>query len=142
MQTYVIDIDGTICTNTYGEYKKAKPFYDRIAFINKAISKYKWILERNSNYIEARGNFALALKVSGSYEAAIVEYERTFRVIKTSVIEFHMAATLLLPAQKSLQTVAGQGWRIATRVGASQIPGAGNGRFAEEAGGVPFLKRH
>ena len=44
-----------------------------------------------------------------------------------------MAATLLLPTQKSLQTVAGQGWRIATRVGASQIPGAGNGRFAEEA---------
>ncbi len=34
MQTYVIDIDGTICTNTYGEYNKAKPFYDRIAFIN------------------------------------------------------------------------------------------------------------
>lgn len=35
MKTYVIDIDGTICSNTYGEYENAIPFYDRIAVINK-----------------------------------------------------------------------------------------------------------
>jgi len=34
MKIYVIDIDGTICSNTFGEYEKAKPFYDRIKFIN------------------------------------------------------------------------------------------------------------
>jgi len=34
MKTYVIDIDGTICTNTYGDYEKAVPFYKRIAYIN------------------------------------------------------------------------------------------------------------
>ena len=39
MTTYVIDIDGTICTNTFGEYKKAEPFYDRIAYINKLYSE-------------------------------------------------------------------------------------------------------
>ena len=39
MKTYVIDIDGTICTNTFGEYKKAEPFYDRIAYINKLFSE-------------------------------------------------------------------------------------------------------
>ncbi len=69
-------------------------YYDR-GDVQKAISKYKSILERNPNYIEARGNLALALKTTGRYEAAITEYEHTFKVIRTSVIEFHMAATLL-----------------------------------------------
>ena len=72
----------------------ASIYYDS-GDIQKAISKYKWIVEKNPNYIEARGNLALALKVTGSYDAAIREYERTFRVIKSSAIEFHMAATLL-----------------------------------------------
>ena len=31
---YVIDIDGTICNNTWGEYEKAKPKEDRIEKIN------------------------------------------------------------------------------------------------------------
>ena len=34
MKTYVIDIDGTICTNTFGDYEKAIPFHERIAYIN------------------------------------------------------------------------------------------------------------
>jgi len=34
MKTYVIDIDGTICTNTYGDYKKGKPFHNRISYVN------------------------------------------------------------------------------------------------------------
>tara|TARA_B100000282_G_scaffold217193_1_gene160937 strand:- start:240 stop:560 length:321 start_codon:yes stop_codon:yes gene_type:complete len=32
---YVFDIDGTICTNSYGEYKNAVPIRDRISKINK-----------------------------------------------------------------------------------------------------------
>ena len=35
IKTYVIDIDGTICTNTEGEYEKAKPYKERIKKINK-----------------------------------------------------------------------------------------------------------
>ncbi len=35
LKTYVIDIDGTICTNTEGEYEKAKPYKERIKKINK-----------------------------------------------------------------------------------------------------------
>ena len=31
---YVIDIDGTICTNTNGDYKNAKPYLNRIEMIN------------------------------------------------------------------------------------------------------------
>ena len=30
MKTYVFDIDGTICTNTNGEYENAEPFINNI----------------------------------------------------------------------------------------------------------------
>ena len=33
-KTIVVDIDNTICTQTYGDYSKAEPFPDRIKFIN------------------------------------------------------------------------------------------------------------
>ena len=39
IKTYVFDIDGTICTNTFGEYEKAKPFYERIKIINNLFEK-------------------------------------------------------------------------------------------------------
>ena len=32
---YVFDIDGTICSQTEGDYEKAKPFQNRIDVINK-----------------------------------------------------------------------------------------------------------
>ena len=32
--TYVFDIDGTICTQTEGDYENAAPFYDRIKIVN------------------------------------------------------------------------------------------------------------
>lgn len=32
---YVFDLDGTLCTNTYGDYKVASPFPERILHINK-----------------------------------------------------------------------------------------------------------
>ena len=32
---YVFDIDGTLCTNTQGDYSKAKPFVKRIQKINE-----------------------------------------------------------------------------------------------------------
>jgi len=31
----VVDIDGTICTNTKGDYQSAEPYMDRIAHFNK-----------------------------------------------------------------------------------------------------------
>lgn len=33
--TYVFDIDGTICNNTFGNYDKAEPFLERIKLINE-----------------------------------------------------------------------------------------------------------
>jgi len=47
---YVIDIDGTICTNTNGEYEKAEPFYDRIDNVNKLYDEGNTII-----YFTARG---------------------------------------------------------------------------------------
>ena len=35
---YVFDIDGTICTDTKGDYPSAKPFLDRIKLVNKLYS--------------------------------------------------------------------------------------------------------
>ena len=34
-KTYCFDIDGTLCTNTFGDYTSAIPFTDRIAHVNK-----------------------------------------------------------------------------------------------------------
>jgi uncharacterized HAD superfamily protein len=34
LKRYIVDIDGTICTQTASDYKNAKPFSERIAKIN------------------------------------------------------------------------------------------------------------
>ena len=47
---YCFDIDGTICTNTWGEYEDAEPFFDRIKIINKLYEKGNHI-----TYLTARG---------------------------------------------------------------------------------------
>ena len=39
MKTYVIDIDGTICSNNLGDYEKCIPIYDRISYINYLYSQ-------------------------------------------------------------------------------------------------------
>jgi len=51
MKTYVFDIDGTICTNTNGDYKNAKPYIERIHFINKLYDDGNII-----KYFTARGS--------------------------------------------------------------------------------------
>lgn len=35
----VCDLDGTLCTNTSGEYAQATPFLDRIARLNEAVAE-------------------------------------------------------------------------------------------------------
>jgi hydroxymethylpyrimidine pyrophosphatase-like HAD family hydrolase len=34
-QTYCFDFDGTLCTNTEGDYENAKPLHERIEKVNK-----------------------------------------------------------------------------------------------------------
>lgn len=48
---YFVDIDGTICCNTYGNYEEAKPFYSNIDKINKLYDEGNEII-----YWTARGS--------------------------------------------------------------------------------------
>ena len=51
MKKYIFDIDGTICTNTFGEYEKAKPIFSRIKKINQLYEEGNII-----KYFTARGS--------------------------------------------------------------------------------------
>ena len=51
MLTYVVDIDGVICSNTYGKYNKAKPYKKIIKKINKMYYNHNTIV-----YFTARGS--------------------------------------------------------------------------------------
>ena len=48
---YCFDIDGTICSITDGDYKKAEPFTDRIKLVNKLYDTGSTII-----YFTARGS--------------------------------------------------------------------------------------
>ena len=48
--TYIIDIDGTICTDSDGKYDNCRPFYERISYINKLFEEGNTII-----YCTARG---------------------------------------------------------------------------------------
>lgn len=50
MKTYVVDIDGTICNNTFGKYENAFPFRSRIDYLNKLYDEGHTII-----YLTARG---------------------------------------------------------------------------------------
>jgi len=50
MKTYVLDIDGTICTHTAGEYEKAEPLVKRIEKINNLYDEGSTII-----FFTARG---------------------------------------------------------------------------------------
>lgn len=47
---YIVDIDGTICNNTHGNYEMAIPFKERIEKINKLYDSGNYIV-----YWTARG---------------------------------------------------------------------------------------
>jgi uncharacterized HAD superfamily protein len=50
LKTFVVDIDNTICTQTYGDYSKAKPYKDRIKKVNSLHEEGHKII-----YFTARG---------------------------------------------------------------------------------------
>ena len=41
---YCFDLDGTICTNTNGDYSKSEPFYDRINILNELYNEGNTII--------------------------------------------------------------------------------------------------
>ena len=73
MHTYAFDIDGTICTNTDGDYKKAVPFRERIKIINNLYNS---------------GNIIKMFTARGS-TTGIDWYEFTFNQLKSWDLSFH-----------------------------------------------------
>ena len=50
MKRFCFDIDGTICTNTWGKYEEAEPYFDRIESVNNLYDNGYHII-----YFTARG---------------------------------------------------------------------------------------
>ena len=58
VKNYLIDIDGTICTNSQGEYTNAKPILDRIAIVNKLYDEGNTIVFYTARGMGRYGNAA------------------------------------------------------------------------------------
>ena len=56
MTIYVFDIDGTICSNTFGEYKKAEPIKAIINIINNLYDSGKTIIFQTARGMGSSGN--------------------------------------------------------------------------------------
>ena len=54
--TYVFDIDGTICSNTNGEYKNATPLIERIKKLNELYEKGNTIILLTARGMGRSGN--------------------------------------------------------------------------------------
>jgi beta-phosphoglucomutase-like phosphatase (HAD superfamily) len=44
MSRYVFDLDGTLCTDTYGDYESAEPHQDRINIVNNLYKQGHYIV--------------------------------------------------------------------------------------------------
>ena len=78
---YCIDIDGTICNNTYGAYAKAEPMLDRIEKINHLYNEGNTIV-----YYTARG-----MSSFGGDQAKVYEkfYDFTKRQLELWGCKYH-----------------------------------------------------
>ena len=56
MTIYVFDIDGTICSNTFGEYEKAEPIKARINTINNLYDSGNTIIFQTARGMGSSGN--------------------------------------------------------------------------------------
>ena len=54
--TYVIDIDGTICSDSFGQYEKAIPIESRIELINKLFQEGNRIIFFTARGMGSSGN--------------------------------------------------------------------------------------
>ncbi len=79
--TYVVDIDGTICTNTNGDYETAKPITERIDAINRLYDEGNKIV-----FLTARG---MGRSGNSSAYAYAAFYELTARQLKEWGVKYH-----------------------------------------------------
>jgi len=81
VKTYVFDIDGTVCTNTYGDYENAKPLEERIKIVNKLYDEGHTIF-----MLTARG---MGRTNNNQTEAINVLYDFTFKQLTNWGLKFH-----------------------------------------------------
>lgn len=79
--TYVVDIDNTICTQTYGDYSQAKPFFNRIQKINELYDDGNVII-----YFTARGMGRGKNSVRIAYDAC---FNETYEQLVSWGCKFH-----------------------------------------------------
>lgn len=79
--TYVFDIDGTICNNTYGKYETAEPNNERIEFINKLYDEGNKII-----FFTARGMKTLNGDIGEVYKKY---YDFTEMQLKKWKVKYH-----------------------------------------------------
>jgi len=79
--TYVFDIDGTICTNTYGDYKLASPISNRIDKINELYESGHKIV-----FLTARG---MGRHKNVAFKAHREFYDMTLEQLKSWNVKFH-----------------------------------------------------
>ncbi len=79
--TYVIDIDGTICTNTYGDYEKAEPYENRIKAINQLYDEGNTII-----FLTARG---MGRYGNASAQAHAAFYNLTLEQLQEWGVKYH-----------------------------------------------------
>tara|TARA_R100000458_G_C8249539_1_gene226779 strand:- start:1065 stop:1391 length:327 start_codon:yes stop_codon:yes gene_type:complete len=53
---YVFDLDGTLCTNTYGSYEKAQPLKERIKVVNELFDEGNEIIILTARGMGRHGN--------------------------------------------------------------------------------------
>jgi len=81
MKRYCFDIDGTICNNTWGKYREALPFSDRIEIVNKLYEEGNHII-----YFTARG---MGVCEGDSLKAHEMWYNFTLEQLETWGCKFH-----------------------------------------------------
>lgn len=75
---YVFDLDGTICTNTNGDYVNAVPIIDRVKHINELFDK-----QNNIVIYTARG-------MGSSNNNQIIAIEKYYSLTKRQLIEWNV----------------------------------------------------
>jgi capsule biosynthesis phosphatase len=81
MKTYVFDIDGTICTNTEGDYENAIPYLDRIDTINQLYEEGNTVFFNTARGMGRYGNAA------GQAYAAF--YNLTVKQLNSWGVKYH-----------------------------------------------------
>ncbi len=62
IMNYVFDIDGTLCSNTEGEYARAEPFVERINKVNELFDQGNRIILSTARGMGSSGNNIEAAK--------------------------------------------------------------------------------